>query len=536
MLDEPSEPGKDIFQNGPYRKWSEVLELLWWLHLLVGSLILIGLPANTAAWCNVCDPADPGTPDCDTHDVIVEKDLDVQTLDASFLQTTSHPECLLVTERLDNEPHDPIIIMDNSDFTEENGVSSGSGTVTDPYVIENLLIHVDDYYGIRVYGTDKHFIIRNVITDGDLNSTYGISFSQTAHGSIVGCEISENYVGIAVADSIDISVDMNTVRDIGDAGISLHGCSNCTVSHNDVSSEVESWRGIDAGLGSTLIGILHNNISHIRNNLGLGFGIGTWYADNLTIRGNHVSDCDAGIHLGRTNDTITCENSFVDNSMHAHWGDYFDSAIIYVTTWNDQYRVGGNYWSGHTGADLMNGPQQDIPGRDGISDVPYVVMYLDSVPILDEYPLMLPVGTNRPPVASFDVSQAENSRLVAVDALSSWDYEDADSQLRFRWDWENDSEWDTEWSWDRSSEHLYQMNGTVVVRLQVIDTDGEIGETSLSVWVEGSYPIDEPEPDNDDWLDDNIRVLGMLGAVVFVLSSALLVAFWLRRNRSEKKP
>ena len=439
----------------------------------------------------------------------------------------------------EDESHGPIYIMDNDDFTEENGVSSGSGTAADPYVIENLVIYADDYYGIRVYGTDKHFIICNVVVEGASNSSNGICISRAAHGAVIGCEVSGHFTGMVATDSSDISFTMSKVRDFTNNGISLGNCTHSTIMGNDISSEVESWRGVNVGLWSSMIDILNNRISHIRNHLDLGFGIGTWYADNLTIRGNYVSDCDAGICLGRTNDTTTCENSFVDNSMHVHWGSIYDNLTIYPTTWNDQYPVGGNYWSGHTGTDYLNGPQQDIPGRDGICDTPYVVMYLDSVPITDDYPLMQLVGTNRPPVASFFMLlQEDDSRFVRVDASSSWDYEDSSEDLRLRWDWQNDSQWDTEWSSDKTSEYLYQANGTYVIRLQVIDKDGVIGELSLPVDVEGLDPVEEPEvddpseepePDDDtDWWTERGSVLGVVAAAV---SAALLAMFAFLRRR-----
>lgn len=37
-------------------------------------------------------------------------------------------------------PHEPILIASNSDFTPANGVVSGNGTATDPYLISNLQI------------------------------------------------------------------------------------------------------------------------------------------------------------------------------------------------------------------------------------------------------------------------------------------------------------------------------------------------------------------------------------------------------------
>jgi hypothetical protein len=54
-------------------------------------------------------------------------------------------------------------------------------------------------------------------------------------------------------------------------------------------------------------------------------------------------------------------------------------------SWDDGYPSGGNYWSYYAGSDLYNGPNQDIPGSDGIGDSPYKVGIE-----YDHYPLMNP--------------------------------------------------------------------------------------------------------------------------------------------------
>ena len=43
----------------------------------------------------------------------------------------------------DNSNHDPIIINGNDDFTPENGVTGGSGTENDPYIISDWIIKPD---------------------------------------------------------------------------------------------------------------------------------------------------------------------------------------------------------------------------------------------------------------------------------------------------------------------------------------------------------------------------------------------------------
>ncbi len=52
--------------------------------------------------------------------------------------------------------------------------------------------------------------------------------------------------------------------------------------------------------------------------------------------------------------------------------------------WDNNYPLGGNYWSDYSGVDNFKGPNQDIPGSDGIGDTPYII----DADSQDNYPLM----------------------------------------------------------------------------------------------------------------------------------------------------
>lgn len=65
-----------------------------------------------------------------------------------------------------------------------------------------------------------------------------------------------------------------------------------------------------------------------------------------------------------------------------------------IDIWDNGYPSGGNYYSDYTGEDLYNGPNQDIPGPDGIGDTPYDI---SKEATYDYYPLMEPLGDFSPP-------------------------------------------------------------------------------------------------------------------------------------------
>ncbi|MEM1705016.1 MAG: hypothetical protein QW623_04640 [Candidatus Hadarchaeales archaeon] len=61
--------------------------------------------------------------------------------------------------------HAPIYIVGNENFTPTNGVRGGSGTETDPYIIENWEINASTAGGIYIKNTAAYFVIRNVLVE-----------------------------------------------------------------------------------------------------------------------------------------------------------------------------------------------------------------------------------------------------------------------------------------------------------------------------------------------------------------------------------
>jgi hypothetical protein len=94
---------------------------------------------------------------------------------------------------------------------------------------------------------------------------------------------------------------------------------------------------------------------------------------------------------------------------------------------------------------------------------------------------------NTAPNASFSVQPASGptSTNFQFDASASSDNEDISSALEVRWDWEDDSTFDTTWSTTKTVSHQYQTPNTYQVRLQVRDTGGLIDSLTKQVTVTG---------------------------------------------------
>ncbi len=108
-----------------------------------------------------------------------------------------------------NGNHPPIYIEGNDDFTFENGVTGGSGTLEDPYIIENwIIVDGSAENGIFVTNTNAYFIIRNCTLIGFSGDDYsGIRFSNVENGVIDDSDCFDNYYGILIQVSSHIIIN-----------------------------------------------------------------------------------------------------------------------------------------------------------------------------------------------------------------------------------------------------------------------------------------------------------------------------------------
>ena len=103
-------------------------------------------------------------------------------------------------------------------------------------------------------------------------------------------------------------------------------------------------------------------------------------SDN-TVSGNNITNNEYGIRLYWSSNNKFYHNNLIDNTQQVY---IYSSG--YANFWDDGYPSGGNYWSDYTDVDLYSGPNQDVPGSDGIWDHPYTIDANNQ----DRYPLVEP--------------------------------------------------------------------------------------------------------------------------------------------------
>jgi parallel beta-helix repeat protein len=273
--------------------------------------------------------------------------------------------------------HEPIYINGNENFNEENGVSTGKGTVEDPYVIEGWEIKCDIRDGIVIRNTSIYFIIKNCyIHNGEMNKD-GIVFYNVTNGIIDYNIITRNRNGVMFRaqypgkeNSNDNIISKNSIIYNINDGIHFEHTGN-------------GWHSTNS--------ILSNNI--FGNTRGIYMVMST---ENQILFNNIISNDEYGIQLdmcmGGGELNIIHHNNFFDNKgdegQVCEWGDP-------INYWYDSYPYGGNFWNDYAGNDIYHGPNQDIQGSDGIGDLPYDIQGGKNQ---DKYPLMEPWNiSNNPP-------------------------------------------------------------------------------------------------------------------------------------------
>jgi parallel beta-helix repeat protein len=272
--------------------------------------------------------------------------------------------------------------------------------------------HMD--VGLSIKGTvDSHFSTLNVTPDNIVqgkpvlcqSGKTGLAIDASTLGQVYlfnctdveiwGMDVANTCIAVGL-----MKVTRAVVRDCRAAngtecGMSLQNCTDCVVSNCMLSDSILSISECaDCRVTETVFAFRSGGVgssSNIRfdNNTVRECSVALTLssADNCTIEHNIFSANMPVLSLwGVDDDILVFNNDFIGNEQQIV---NYDGLSMSNITWNVQYPIGGNYWSNYTVADLFGGPNQDVPGADGIGDLPY---YLDPTNC-DRYPLIEPANS-----------------------------------------------------------------------------------------------------------------------------------------------
>jgi hypothetical protein len=365
--------------------------------------------------------------------------------------------------------HDPIYIHGNDNFIGENGVTGGSGTSSDPYVIEGWEINASSQDGVIIKNTSVFFEIKDCYVHGGGTTHDGIVFYNVTNGVIKNNIITRNRNGAIFRaqqdgwkeDSSYNKIQQNTISNNTFDGIHFEHIMNGHHSYNQ---------------------IFLNNITG-NDNEGIYLIMSK---ENLIYCNNIISNSEFGVELftctgGGTNNKVY-HNNFIENGGENGQA----SCTCDCNDWDDGYPSGGNFWSDYTGSD-NNG--------DGIGDEPYMI-FSDYENDYDWYPLMEPYNWTIP-FAKFTwiPPLPEPNETILFNASESVDY-DGNITL-YEWDWDDDGEYDENYT-SPTATHTFEEIGYYPVTLRVTDNDNLTDNMTKTVRVGNQPPYEPSNPYPED--------------------------------------
>ena len=218
----------------------------------------------------------------------------------------------------------PIRINSNSDFDFSHGVTSGNGTESNPWVIENFIIDGTGYgYCIYIGNTTDYFIAQNchlskASGNTSLDPPYGndgLILRNVTNGRLNNITSTQNeWDGIHIYYSNNIIVENITAVDNPGNDILLEDSSNNFIFSNNLSTNQNSG-----------ISLITSNNNIIFNNSIEGYnsgGIDLWsYSNNNTIYDNKFTGTELSIWDSSNNSIFN--NVFASGS----WLPYFSIGL-----------------------------------------------------------------------------------------------------------------------------------------------------------------------------------------------------------------
>ncbi|UJG44068.1 MAG: right-handed parallel beta-helix repeat-containing protein [Candidatus Heimdallarchaeum endolithica] len=266
-----------------------------------------------------------------TYDVQKTKDIDIKFNKIALARILSINSNSNFNNIIKNSyiSHSPIIIDSDEDLT----VFPGSGTVDDPYIIENYNITSSNNDGIKITNTTKYILIRDCYLNGVSSEFYGIYIYSTKNGTIAVSNNSINSYqrGIFLDSSSDNNLTSNVITN-STYGIRIVSSSGNTLISNLITNIIS---GLSISFSSDNI-FNFNLITNSFSGLGLynssgnsltsnvitnssSYSLKLEYSFNNTITSNTVSDSRGfyGIKL-----EYSFNNTFTSNTVSNSQGYY----------------------------------------------------------------------------------------------------------------------------------------------------------------------------------------------------------------------
>ncbi len=394
-------------------------------------------------------------------------------------------------------------------------------------------VHGNEFLGAVGWAMNIQNSNRVHVVDNYFHGQNGIQSYRWRYSNVMLNEFLWNEMCISGSDANTLVINENIVTDCG-YPVSFSSSTNLQVLNNLF---------VDCMYGVDLSAVSYSDISGNVIERASATGINIWSSSyEITIRDNLVNGTVVfgGVVVENSWDMEITRNMISNNTIgYGYTGGgialllgcsdilVYNNSFVHnmpqlaqdrggpENRWNGTYPVGGNYWSNYTGVDLMQGPNQDVPGPDGFGDTP-LVLDADS---RDYYPLMTLRPKTMGPIAEFTIDPVlgDVTMTITFDGTSSYHPEPKKNITGYRWDFDCDGKFDTSLSPNPVATRMFSVSGNYTVILEVEDEDGMTDMTTqvITILEEGIIPE--------------------FGTVLApVLAMIALVAFALRRRTPER--
>jgi len=227
----------------------------------------------------------------------------------------------------------PIMILSDADFTVENGVISGTGSVEDPYLIAGVEVAAApaDAYGVRIENTQAAFVLRGVTVQGATDLTgAAVRIAFSSRGRLEACTISGSVNGFEIVSSTGI-VMRDCVLYVTGLGLRVSGETAEQYNHDINESnllnnkEIRYYYGLDgqtiSGLTTTHLTIAGSrNVTVTGNSVINGDGLRLAFVTGSTLSTNSVyrtspTYTEHGIFMLQSSDNVVADNSLRNNRL-----------------------------------------------------------------------------------------------------------------------------------------------------------------------------------------------------------------------------
>jgi len=244
--------------------------------------------------------------------------------------------------------HDPIVIGNDFEFIPANGVTGGSGTQNDPYIISGwqIINTADRGVAIYIHNVSKYFVIYNCFVWGSVDGIKLISIA-ACRATILNVTAWLNDDGIHVEYVPNLEID------------------NATVTYNSLNGIYVRYSDNMSILGLTESRSIHGVKLFYSNNFDIEYstfdnnsqtGLSSSYSAGSTVAYNTVSNNWNGVHLGYNDAVEVHHNYFTGNSgtgltlgwletggSYAYMNSFIDNG--YYNAFDFGEEDSANYWS-----------------------------------------------------------------------------------------------------------------------------------------------------------------------------------------------